>query len=254
MPLVSIIMSVYNGGEYVGEAIESILNQTFENFEFIIINDGSTDNSLDILEKYRQKDKRIKIITQDNKGLTKSLNIGIKSSTGKYIARQDADDLSFPERIENQVNTFENDSSLVLLGTRAKINFKGFIYESPSFTDAEINNKLKRNNVFVHSSVMYRSCSFINIGMYNELFKFSQDYEAWIRLSEAGKLSILDNFLVERTIQKNSISYKKLFLQCYNAYNIRRSHIPLKLNIYTSLYQLISSFCPAWLIRIVKQS
>ena len=100
------------------------------------------------------------------------LNKAIKKSLGKYIARQDADDLSFPERIENQVNTFENDSSLVLLGTRAKINFKGFIYESPSFTDAEINNKLKRNNVFVHSSVMYRSYSFKKIGMYNELFKF----------------------------------------------------------------------------------
>ena len=106
MPLVSVVMSVFNSEEYVSKAIESILNQTFNDFEFIIVNDGSVDGTPDILEKYGKNDKRIKIITHENKGLTKCLNIGINNSSGKYIARQDADDFSYPERIENQVNAF----------------------------------------------------------------------------------------------------------------------------------------------------
>ena len=253
MPLVSVVMSVFNAEEHVSEAIESILNQTFNDLELIIVNDGSEDSTADILEKYGKNDKRIKIITQENKGLTKSLNIGINNSSGKYIARQDADDISYPERIEVQVKAFENDSSLILLGTRAIINIKGFMYESPLHTDTEITNKIKKYNIFVHSSVMFRRSEFMKIGMYNELYKTAQDYEAWMRLSALGKLSILDNVLVERTVRKNSISNKKMLFQCYNGYKIRRPYIPLILNIILAFYQFTSDFAPLWLIKIVKR-
>lgn len=253
MPLVSVVMSVFNSEEYVGKAIESIINQTFNDLEFIIVNDGSEDGTPDILKKYGKNDKRIKIIAQENKGLTKSLNIGINNSSGKYIARQDADDFSYPERIENQVNAFENDSNLMLLGTRANINLKGFIYESPLYNDAEIRNKITKYNIFVHSSVMFRRCEFVKIGMYNELYKTTQDYEAWMRLSELGKLSILDRVLVERTVRKNSISKKKILFQCYNGYKIRRPYIPLILNIIVAFYQFTSNFAPLWLVRTVKR-
>jgi len=252
MPLVSVVMSVFNCEEYVGKAIESIINQTFNDLEFIIVNDGSEDGTLDILEKYWKNDKRIKIITQENKGLTKSLNIGISNSSGKYIARQDADDFSYPERIDNQVNAFENDSNLILLGTRANINFKGFKYESPSYTYAEIKNKITKYNIFVHSSVMFRRSEFMKIGMYNELYKTAQDYEAWMRLSELGKLTILDNVLVERTVRKNSISNKKILFQCYNGYKIRRPYISPILNIFLAFYQFTANFAPLWLLRTVK--
>ena len=253
MPLVSVVMSVFNAEEFVGKAIESILNQTFNDFEFIIVNDGSVDGTPDILEKYGKNDKRIKIITHENKGLTKCLNIGINNSSGKYIARQDADDFSYPERIENQVNAFKKDSSLILLGTRAIINIKGFMYESPLYTDTEITNKITKYNIFVHSSVMFRRSEFMKIGMYNELYKTAQDYEAWMRLSGYGKLSILDRVLVERTVRKNSISNKKMLFQCYNGYKIRRPYIPLILNIIFAFYQFTSDFAPLWLIKIVKR-
>ena len=253
MPLVSVVMSVFNAEEFVGKAIESILNQTFNDFEFINVNDGSVDGTPDILEKYGKNDKRIKIITHENKGLTKCLNIGINNSSGKYIARQDADDFSYPERIENQVNTFKNDSNLILLGTRAIINIKGFMYETPFYTKTEITNKIKKYNIFVHSSVMFRRSEFMKIGMYNELYKTAQDYEAWIKLSALGKLSILDNVLVERTVRKNSISNKKMLFQCYNGFKIRRPYVPLILNIILAFYQFSSNFAPLWLLRTVKR-
>ena len=93
-PLVSVVMSVYNSEKYLKEAIESILNQTYTNFEFIIVNDGSTDSSLDIIQEYMKKDERIVLISRDNKGLPYSLNEGIEKAKGKYIARMDADDIS----------------------------------------------------------------------------------------------------------------------------------------------------------------
>ena len=116
-PLISVVMSVYNGEKYLKRSIDSILNQTFKDFEFIIINDGSTDKSLEIIKSY--DDDRIVLIDQENKGLTKSLNIGIKTASGKYIARQDADDVSLPDRLKKQVDFLEVREDVVLLGCRA---------------------------------------------------------------------------------------------------------------------------------------
>jgi len=111
----SIVMSVYNGANYVSDAIESILNQSYDNFEFIIVNDGSTDNSLKIIESFT--DKRIKIINQDNQGLVAALNTAIKAASGDLIARQDADDISLPERLSKQVGAIITNPNLVLLGS-----------------------------------------------------------------------------------------------------------------------------------------
>lgn len=92
-PTISVVISVYNGEKYLSEAIESVLNQTYKDFEFIIINDGSTDNSLEIIKKYQNQDERIVLISRENKGLVSSLNEGIEKAKGKYIARMDADDI-----------------------------------------------------------------------------------------------------------------------------------------------------------------
>ena len=106
-PLVSVVMPVYNAQKYLNKAIDSILAQTYKDFEFIIINDGSTDNSLQIIKKYQKKDKRIIVKNKKNKGIVAALNDGIKLSRGKYLARMDADDISLPSRFEVQVNFME---------------------------------------------------------------------------------------------------------------------------------------------------
>ena len=106
--LVSVILPVYNAQKYLEEAIESIINQTYTNFEFIIIDDGSGDNSLNIINKYQKQDSRILVITRENKGLVYTLNEGINQAKGKYIARMDADDISLSNRFEKQIELLEN--------------------------------------------------------------------------------------------------------------------------------------------------
>ena len=103
-------MPVYNGELYLAQAIDSILNQTYKNFEFIILNDGSNDNSLNIINDYQKEDDRIVLISRENKGLVYSLNEGIEKSKGKYIARMDADDICLPMRFEKQIELMENEN------------------------------------------------------------------------------------------------------------------------------------------------
>src|SRR5215813_1090725 len=117
-PKVSVVMPVYNGESYLCEAIESVLAQTFEKFEFVIINDGSTDNSEEIILSY--PDERIRLIQQSNRGLVESLNCGLQSSRGAYIARMDADDISAPSRLEAELKMFLSQPSLSMVGTSIK--------------------------------------------------------------------------------------------------------------------------------------
>ena len=122
-PFISVIMSVYNAEQFLREAIDSILNQTYDNFEFIIIDDASTDSSNAILRSYN--DHRIRVhLNKENSGLTKSLNIGLALAKGTYIARQDADDVSYPERFQRQLDFFQANPGLDIAGTQAT-----YIYE-----------------------------------------------------------------------------------------------------------------------------
>lgn len=117
-PDISVIMSVHNEERFLGASIESILNETYKNFEFIIVDDKSTDNSLEIIKKYQKKDKRIRIIkNEENIGLTKSLNRALKLAKGEFIARQDASDISKKERLAEQINFLKENSDYSVVGT-----------------------------------------------------------------------------------------------------------------------------------------
>src|SRR5688500_9607984 len=118
-PIISVVLPVYNSENYIKEAIDSILNQTFKDFELIIINDGSVDRSAEVIQAI--KDSRIVYVDQQNSGLAATLNRGIQMARGKYIARQDNDDISIPERLDMQVNFMENNPGVALLGTCAEI-------------------------------------------------------------------------------------------------------------------------------------
>ena len=132
MPKVSVVMSVCNSEPFIRDAINSILGQTFQDFEFIIINDGSTDGSLQIIQSYG--DSRIRITSQENLGLTKSLNKGIGIARGEYIARQDADDISEPSRLEKQVAVLEQNSRAVLVSSNIR-------YFSEAWTSSPESNR-----------------------------------------------------------------------------------------------------------------
>jgi len=172
-PKISIIMGVYNAENFLARAIDSILKQTYINFEFIIINDGSSDKSKRIIEAYQKKDNRILLINQKNMGLTKSLNRGLLLSKGEYIARQDADDISHVSRIEKQIYIL-NKYSLDIVTARGIKDNKPV----PNKLILNFNscNILRAGNVFIHGTFFMHRYVF-DIQMYNENYQYAQDFK-----------------------------------------------------------------------------
>ena len=210
-PKVSVLMSVYNGEIHLGEAVESILNQTFTDFEFIIVDDGSTDSTWSILSEYAVRDKRIVLIqNKNNIGLAKSLNKGLELARGEYVARQDADDLSLPERLAAQIGYSQQQPHVGLLGTAYYIiNSQGqelALHRQPE-SDTEIRWQMLFHNAFCHSSVMFRR-KFINKEslFYKEGLPCSQDYELWSRMLQQTSAANLTIPLVEWRKSDGAIS------------------------------------------------
>ncbi|OGS36737.1 MAG: hypothetical protein A2293_06810 [Elusimicrobia bacterium RIFOXYB2_FULL_49_7] len=211
--LVSVIMSVYNDERFVGQAIESVLGQSYGDFEFIITDDGSTDNTLQVMEKYASRDKRIKIIHQDNAGLTRSFNNMISNSSGAYIARQDSDDISDPLRFEKQVDFLNSNPEIMMVGTgSALIDESGEIikYEMPLTGYERIIKRLENKNAFVHGSVMFNKKIFSDHNLYYEEFKYAEDYDLFLRISEKYAVDNIPGYLYHYRIRPNAISNKHL--------------------------------------------
>ncbi len=197
MKKVSVLMTVYNAEKYLKDAIESILSQTFTNFEFIIINDGSTDNSAQIIRSYT--DERIKFLdNHNNKGLPASLNEGIKISSGEYIARMDADDISYPMRLEKQVLYMDRHQEVGVSGTGARRSIRGVGYTLIPPTDhKEIKAELLFETVLCHTSVILRRAELETHHLwYDESYQYAEDRELWSRASKKIKFSNIPEILV----------------------------------------------------------
>ncbi|ALU28045.1 glycosyltransferase [Myroides odoratimimus] len=191
MCILSVILPVYNGEKYVKSAIDSILNQSFEDFELIIINDGSNDGTLSILNSF--KDKRLNVISQENKGLIYSLNYGISLAKGKYIARMDADDIADVDRFENQVYFLDHNSDYIICGSQKVQYFHDdpaeiFHQSNLPIDDIDIKTYLFFNSPFAHPSVMFRNSESLGVELkYDENFKYAEDYYLWVNLLSKGK-------------------------------------------------------------------
>lgn len=212
-PMISVIMSVYNDEKYLSKSIESILNQTYKNFEFIVINDGSIDESLDIIKKYSNIDKRIVVVNQNNIGLTKSLNKAIKLSKGKYIARQDSDDVSELDRFEKQIGFLENNSDYALVGTNiSKIDKDDKLIEinSTKYSNEDIVKTFKKRNCIAHGSVMINKKLVGDKLYYDEEFEYAQDFRLWTKIATSFKIINLEEPLYKLRIHTNSISKQKI--------------------------------------------
>ena len=198
VPAISVLLPVYNAEAFLAEAIESILQQTFRDFELIIINDGSTDASSEVIKQF--KDERIIIIEQHNQGLAASLNKGLKIAKGNYIARQDNDDISLPERFEKQFNFLEAHPELALLGTAAVIvdehnKETGRVHQHPS-SSAALKYFLLFDNPFVHSSVMFRRSLISQTGPYYCGQDYFEDYHLWSSMARLAAIGNLPDFLI----------------------------------------------------------
>ncbi len=209
--MISVIISTYNSEEFLKESISSILKQTYKNFELVIVNDGSTDNSRKIIEKYQQADDRIILIdNQTNLGRPKARNKALKIAKGKYIAILDADDIALPERLEIQYNHMEKYKEIFLLGSSAiNITHDGKyvnITKVPlSFN--KIANKLPKKNCIIHPTVMYRNTGEF---FYREKFPYAQDYDLYLRiLSDGQKLENLKKPLIKYRLSHSAVSWDK---------------------------------------------
>lgn len=217
IPLVSVIMPVFNEREHLAASIESILQQTYSSFEFLIGNDGSTEReTLNCLDKYNHKDSRIIIHDLPHTSMTSTLNALIRCSRGRYLARQDADDISHKDRLTRQVLYLEKHPEIMLLGTACYlINEKGELLKAEKAVTGPrcIQKKLIKKNCFNHGSVMFRRDIFERTGLYHEQFECGQDYDLFLRISENGQVENIADALYYYRLNPEGISMKRMQLQ-----------------------------------------
>lgn len=208
MPKVSVLMPVYNAQKYLREAIESILNQTFTDFEFIIIDDGSSDHSQDIVKYY--SDPRIRFyINEQNMGIAATLNRGLELATGEYIARMDSDDISLPERFEKQVSYMDVHQKVAVCATGIRLFGAQNGERVFSATHAQLKVDLLFNSCFAHPTVMMRrsvvGCKF----KYNEAFSAMEDYALWVEVSREHELASIDDVLLMYRVHPSQVTQNR---------------------------------------------
>ena len=210
---ITVLMPVYNGAEYIREAIDSVLGQTFENFELLIIDDGSSDNSIDIIKSY--SDPRIILIKNNyNIGLVKTLNKGLDNAKGEFIARIDQDDVCYPERLERQLDFIRNNPEIILLGSGCmEIDKDGneiAVHQYPSNHRKLFADLLKLKAFFPHSSAFFNKCVVTELGGYNFNLNGAEDCDLWLRIASVGKIACFPEPLIKLRKHSTSMTAKNL--------------------------------------------
>ncbi len=216
-PIVSVLMPIYNGEPFLADAVKSILSQSYGDFELIVVDDNSTDNTPEILYQFTQLDPRISVFKQDaNLGLTQSLNLGLAKVKGEFIARHDADDLSEPERFASQVDFLKRHHNYGIVGTAVtRIDSQGNKIAQPIVIrgDKRIRMFMKDGNAFVHGSIMMRKSVIDAVGGYRTGFRYAQDYDLWLRISEITRVDNLPKRLYRWRLHSAGISDIRLYDQ-----------------------------------------
>jgi glycosyltransferase involved in cell wall biosynthesis len=212
-PLISVIIPAYNAENTIAIAIESILQQSFQDFECILIDDGSTDATRSIINSFAIKDQRIvSVFNEENMGVSNSLNKGLNISRGKFIARLDADDISLPDRLEKQIAYFSTHTNVDLLGGRyiAIDEYGQELFISPPFFESDflIRWRMLFCNSFITSTVMIRKSVVQKIGGFNTNKLYSQDYDMWIQVIQTGKVANLPDVLIKLRRWPKMISFQ----------------------------------------------
>lgn len=228
-PLVSVIMPVYNAERYLRLAIESILAQSFIDFEMILIDDGSTDDSAAIIKAYQQKDKRIILLQHaQNTGIVSALNDGIGLAKGQFIARMDADDISQPERLKKQVEFLEQRPDVGVLGSWAEIidenECRRGSVEIPT-THIQLTWEMCFRCPIIHPSVMVRREILLSVGGYRTTHPHAEDYELWVRIAPLIKFANLPEYLLQLRKHTANISVKYMDIQLNNGVAISKMMI-----------------------------
>jgi hypothetical protein len=208
-PRVTVLMSVCDGEKHLREAVESILAQTFTDFEFLIVNDGSTDRTRDILDLYH--DERLRIVHQENTGLIRALNTGLHLARGEYVARMDADDVSHPLRLEMQIEVLDSNPIVDLVASSCRlIDEDGRVFDHAEMETDGIYRLwiLQFRNAYVHGSVTYRRKRVMDLHGYSEKCLHAEDYDLWLRMTSAPSTAMIPTYLYDLRMWPESISQR----------------------------------------------
>lgn len=243
-PIISVVFPAFNAENYVREAVQSVLEQSFTNFELIAINDGSTDSTKAILEEFQKQDQRIVLISRENKGLVESLNEGINLARGAWIARMDADDIALPQRFERQLQWLEETGADISGSWIKPFGTSGSCVLKHPKTDAAIKMELLFGAPFAHPSVMMRSVLAKQLP-YDKTWEGAEDYELWVRAAQNGWVmtNVPEVLLLYRQHEKQ-ISTAASHYQQKLSQQIRRRHW---LNMFGS-----TSFSEEWIDEVLK--
>lgn len=223
-PKITVLMPVYNGEAFIREAIQSIIAQTYINFEFLIIDDGSDDQSVNIIKNYRDFRIRLKQ-NETNRGLVESLNKGIDLAKGEYIARMDCDDICFPERLAKQLTFMEQHLEVGVCGTWIEFTDTGQVLQHPVEHELIVSG-LTQHNQLAHPSVMIRTAVLRQHHLYYDpYYTYAQDYELWVRMSKITRLANIPEVLVKYRIHPGQVSRKFRDAQEMAANDIRKKII-----------------------------
>ena len=258
-PSISIVLPVYNMADFLPEALESIAQQEFRDFELIMIDDGSTDLSYSILRNYATNAKHpCRLVQFDHLGLPACLNAGIRASKAKYIARMDADDVMMPNRLKIQYDYLQSNQGIDILGSWAiEIDVKGLPIYKRTFPQehSEIVDFLYRGCPLIHPSLLIRKDIF-DIAMYKELYPSPEDYDLWIRLRNHAVFHNIPQFLIRKRRHNNSIteSFNKYFI--FNEFSMR-VNLCIEEKAYLQLFRLykfpIKLLIPISVLSILKK-
>lgn len=241
-PLVSVVMSVFNDDKYVRRAIDSILNQTLRNIEFIIINDASKDNSLKTIQSYVREDRRVRLINNPHElKLAPSLNLGVSQAKSDLIARMDPDDISLPERLELQYDYLKKNPLVAVLGTNLSIvdeNKKEIWVRDYPTTSLDIKKTMLRYAPFAHPSVMIRKKVFEEFGGYDPNMKLCEDTDFWFKIGTKYEFGNIPKRLVQYTLSKKSGTHRNIRQTELLGFKIKLNAI-IKYGYRPSLYDIV---------------
>ncbi len=210
-------MSVYNAQRYLAEAVDSVLGQSWADFELIVIDDGSTDGSLDLLHGYRRTDRRVRVVSHANTGLTRALQEGVDLATGRFVARMDADDIADPARFERQRAFLDRHPAHVAVGCQLLLidpDGEPLAEQNvPTGHEAIERLLLRGNGVLPHPAAMIRAAALASAGGYRAAFPCAQDLDLWLRLAEIGRLANLDEVLLRYRLHLQSVTARRRALQ-----------------------------------------
>ena len=234
---VSVLMPVYNASQFLVHSIASIVEQSFPNWELICIDDGSSDGSSQILEKFARIDPRIRVFRQVNNGIVSALQSAIRESRGELLARMDADDIAVPSRLQTQVDFMRKNADVVVVGGAAlEIDADGDplrVTRHPCDSDAICERLLRRQCPLIHPSVMMRRSAVLQVGGYREQYQWVEDYDLWLRLLHRGRLANLDTVVLYYRQHAASV--------CWTRSNKQRELINMLLN---DAYAMRNRPCP----------